>query len=77
MLLPGVNHVFKQAPADPTANAATYSDPDLPLAPRGSRPLSRTSSSRIQSPDTATTLGKFVPSVEWGLSPVRWAVRRA
>ncbi|NKY60828.1 alpha/beta hydrolase [Nocardia flavorosea] len=33
MLLPGVNHVFKQAPADPTANAATYSDPDLPLAP--------------------------------------------
>jgi pimeloyl-ACP methyl ester carboxylesterase len=33
-LLPGVNHVLKMAPAgDPAANLATYSDPDLPLAP--------------------------------------------
>lgn len=31
--LPGVNHVLKVAPADVAANMATYSDPDLPLAP--------------------------------------------
>ncbi len=29
----GMNHVMKIAPADPTANIATYSQPDLPLAP--------------------------------------------
>lgn len=29
----GVNHVLKTAPADRTANAATYADPTLPLAP--------------------------------------------
>lgn len=28
----GVNHVLKTAPADRTANFATYADPDLPLA---------------------------------------------
>lgn len=33
VLLPGVNHVLKQAPADRSANAATYADPNLPLAP--------------------------------------------
>jgi hypothetical protein len=31
--LPGVNHVLKLAPADRAGNAATYSNPDLPLAP--------------------------------------------
>ncbi|HYD26284.1 alpha/beta hydrolase [Brevundimonas sp.] len=29
----GVNHLLKVAPADRAANAATYSNPDLPLAP--------------------------------------------
>ena len=29
----GVNHLLKVAPADRAANAATYADPDLPLAP--------------------------------------------
>lgn len=29
----GVNHVLKVAPADRAANAATYADPSLPLAP--------------------------------------------
>lgn len=28
-----MNHVLKNAPTDPQANLATYSDPDLPLAP--------------------------------------------
>jgi pimeloyl-ACP methyl ester carboxylesterase len=32
-LLPGMNHVLKVAPADRTANLATYADPSLPLAP--------------------------------------------
>ncbi|MGP0095019.1 MAG: alpha/beta hydrolase [Xanthobacteraceae bacterium] len=32
-ILPGVNHVLKPAPADRAANIATYSDPNLPLAP--------------------------------------------
>ncbi len=31
-LLSGVNHILKDAPTDPQANLATYSDPDLPLA---------------------------------------------
>ena len=31
--LEGVNHVLKSAPADRAANAATYADPSLPLAP--------------------------------------------
>lgn len=33
VLWEGVNHVLKLAPADRTANIATYSDPSLPLAP--------------------------------------------
>jgi pimeloyl-ACP methyl ester carboxylesterase len=34
VLLPGVNHVLKAAPADDlAANMATYGNPDLPLAP--------------------------------------------
>jgi pimeloyl-ACP methyl ester carboxylesterase len=33
MVLPGLNHILKQAPADRAANAATYTDPSLPLAP--------------------------------------------
>jgi pimeloyl-ACP methyl ester carboxylesterase len=33
VLLPGVNHVLKRAPADRAANIATYADAALPLAP--------------------------------------------
>jgi uncharacterized protein len=33
VVLPGVNHVLKAAPADRAANVATYADPGLPLAP--------------------------------------------
>ncbi|HEY1071445.1 alpha/beta hydrolase [Brevundimonas sp.] len=33
VLWDGVNHVLKTAPADRAANAATYMDPTLPLAP--------------------------------------------
>jgi hypothetical protein len=33
VILPGVNHVLKQAPADRAGNLATYTDPNLPLAP--------------------------------------------
>jgi uncharacterized protein len=33
VVLPGVNHVLKAAPADRGANVATYADPGLPLAP--------------------------------------------
>lgn len=32
-VFPEMNHVLKNAPADPAANFATYSDPDLPLTP--------------------------------------------
>ncbi|HEX3674645.1 MAG TPA: alpha/beta fold hydrolase [Rhizomicrobium sp.] len=34
VILPGVNHVLKQAPADRAENIATYNNPDLPIAPR-------------------------------------------
>lgn len=33
-LINGMNHVLKEAPADPAANLATYADPSLPLAPK-------------------------------------------
>lgn len=33
VMLPGVNHVLKIAPAERTANLATYGDPQLALAP--------------------------------------------
>jgi hypothetical protein len=33
VVLPGVNHVLKIAPAERAANLATYADPNLPLAP--------------------------------------------
>ena len=33
VILSGVNHVLKQAPADRAGNIATYADPNLPLAP--------------------------------------------
>lgn len=32
-LLPGVNHLLKEAPADAAANMATYSDPVRPISP--------------------------------------------
>lgn len=31
-IIEGMNHVFKEAPADPEQNLATYADPNLPLA---------------------------------------------
>jgi pimeloyl-ACP methyl ester carboxylesterase len=34
LLLDGVNHVLKRAPADRAANFVTYGDPSLPLDPR-------------------------------------------
>ncbi|TSD67793.1 alpha/beta fold hydrolase [Inquilinus sp. KBS0705] len=33
VIVPGMNHVLKEAPADKAANSATYSKPDLPLKP--------------------------------------------
>lgn len=33
LMLPGMNHVLKIAPADRAGNIATYADPALPLAP--------------------------------------------
>lgn len=33
VILPGVNHVLKAAPADRAGNTATYANPNLPLAP--------------------------------------------
>jgi len=33
VILDGMNHVLKEAPADRAGNIATYSDPKLPLAP--------------------------------------------
>jgi hypothetical protein len=33
VLVPGMNHVLKQAPADRAGNAATYTNADLPLSP--------------------------------------------
>jgi pimeloyl-ACP methyl ester carboxylesterase len=33
-LIEGMNHVLKEAPADRAANVATYSNADLPLAPK-------------------------------------------
>jgi hypothetical protein len=33
VIVDGMNHVLKIAPADPQKNYATYSDPSLPLAP--------------------------------------------
>jgi pimeloyl-ACP methyl ester carboxylesterase len=33
VVVPGMNHVLKLAPAERKANAATYADPSLPLAP--------------------------------------------
>jgi pimeloyl-ACP methyl ester carboxylesterase len=32
-IIPGMNHILKEAPADRAQNAATYSKPDLPLKP--------------------------------------------
>lgn len=33
VLLPGVNHVWRTAPADPVVNAVTYNDASLPIDP--------------------------------------------
>lgn len=33
VIIPGMNHVLKEAPADRDKNIATYSDPNLPLKP--------------------------------------------
>lgn len=39
VILEGVNHVLKTAPADRAQNAATYADPNLPLAPSVMPPI--------------------------------------
>jgi pimeloyl-ACP methyl ester carboxylesterase len=41
VILEGVNHVLKLAPADRAANVATYSDPSLPLAPEVAPAIAR------------------------------------
>lgn len=33
VLIPGINHLFRKAPLDPTANAATYRDANIPVDP--------------------------------------------
>ena len=33
ILIEGMNHVMKRAPADPAQNVATYSNPELPIVP--------------------------------------------
>ena len=33
VMIDNMNHIFKQAPSERTANIATYSQPDLPIAP--------------------------------------------
>jgi hypothetical protein len=33
LLVEGMNHVMKNAPTDRAQNIATYSNPDLPIAP--------------------------------------------
>ncbi|MGH7531943.1 MAG: alpha/beta hydrolase, partial [Gemmatimonadales bacterium] len=33
LLIPGMNHVLKMVPADPARQAASYSDPSLPVSP--------------------------------------------
>jgi pimeloyl-ACP methyl ester carboxylesterase len=33
LIIPGMNHILKDAPADPDQNTATFSKPDLPLKP--------------------------------------------
>jgi fermentation-respiration switch protein FrsA (DUF1100 family) len=32
-IIPGMNHVLKEAPADKDKNTATYNEPNLPLKP--------------------------------------------
>jgi uncharacterized protein len=39
VILPGVSHILKLAPTDRAANIATYSDPNLPLAPSVMPPI--------------------------------------
>jgi pimeloyl-ACP methyl ester carboxylesterase len=39
VVLEGVNHVLKKAPADRAANVATYTNPDLPIADEVSRAI--------------------------------------
>ncbi|MBI1359678.1 MAG: alpha/beta fold hydrolase [Alphaproteobacteria bacterium] len=41
VILEGVNHVLKEAPADRAANLATYANPDLPLAPGVAKAIAR------------------------------------
>jgi len=33
VLVPGMNHVWRRAPLDPAANAATYRDPRIRIDP--------------------------------------------
>ena len=33
VIIPGINHLWRKAPLDPAANAATYRDARLPIDP--------------------------------------------
>jgi fermentation-respiration switch protein FrsA (DUF1100 family) len=39
LLINGMNHVMKEAPADRTQNLAAYSDPNLPIVPEVPRAI--------------------------------------
>ena len=41
VLIPGVNHVWRQAPPDPAANAATYRDTSIPVDPAVATAIAR------------------------------------
>jgi len=39
VIIPGINHVWRQAPLAPAANAATYRDPRIPIDPAVTRAI--------------------------------------
>jgi hypothetical protein len=41
VLIPGINHLWRKAPADPAANAATYRDPSIPVDPAVATAIAR------------------------------------
>ena len=46
VILDGVNHVLKEAPADRAANLATYTNPDLPISDKVARAIANFVKSR-------------------------------
>jgi fermentation-respiration switch protein FrsA (DUF1100 family) len=41
VLIPGINHLWRKAPADPAANAATYRDASIPVDPAVATAIAR------------------------------------